>query len=52
MEAKENLTAEFAAEIQQNKAILDDTHEDQCPVHEIELTEGFCEFCQVCYSCK
>lgn len=25
---------------------------DLCPVHESELTNGFCEYCQVCYSCK
>lgn len=52
MEHKEQLTAEFAAEIEKNKALLDDTHEDNCPVHNIELTEGFCEYCQVCYTCK
>lgn len=52
MENREYLTAELASEIASNKAMLNDTHEDNCPVHNIELTEGFCEFCQVCYSCK
>lgn len=25
---------------------------DICPVHETKLTDGFCELCQTCYSCK
>lgn len=25
---------------------------DLCPVHDTDLTDGFCEFCQVCYTCK
>ena len=51
-ENKKILTAEFASEIEANKAMLDDTSEGDCPVHSTELTDGFCEFCQVCYSCK
>lgn len=52
MENAKYLTAQLAAEIEVNKAMLNDAPEDNCPVHNTELTEGFCEFCQVCYSCK
>lgn len=39
---------------EQENTIITTAHEekDLCPVHSTELTNGFCEYCQVCYSCK
>lgn len=49
------ITASFVSQIDQNSNPSANTNHhdsDLCPVHETELTKGFCEFCQVCYSCK
>lgn len=36
----------------ENISTVDNHDKDLCPVHSAELTDGFCEYCQVCYSCK
>lgn len=36
----------------ENISVANNHDKDLCPVHDTELTEGFCEYCQVCYLCK
>jgi len=48
------IVASLTSQTNQNTDPASNNHNnaDICPVHDAELTDGFCEFCQICYSCK
>jgi len=39
-------------DINSSQEINKEQSENNCPVHETELTDGFCELCAICYSCE
>lgn len=51
---EQQITASLASQTNQNTIPESNNHNDAdlCPVHDTELTDGFCKYCQVCYSCK